>query len=156
MNGLTPCPSHGLTLSLSLFLFYPLSLSHPFPSLWSLYVFLFLIQIKLSVAEKYRDQRVKVFGWVHRFRVQGKDIMFIVLRDGYGYLQCVLNNNLVMSPSSHSSLLNFFRSLFPFLFSIFASHSLFTSNSIFASNSIFDSNFIHIAVLLLMKLVPYI
>lgn len=37
-----------------------------------------------------RDVRVKVSGWVHRLRVQGKDMMFIVLRDGYGLIQCVL------------------------------------------------------------------
>jgi asparaginyl-tRNA synthetase len=46
--------------------------------------------IKLFSAEQNRDCRVKVSGWVHRLRVQGKDMMFIVLRDGYGYIQCVL------------------------------------------------------------------
>ncbi|KIJ15564.1 hypothetical protein PAXINDRAFT_169027 [Paxillus involutus ATCC 200175] len=36
-----------------------------------------------------RDQRVRVSGWVHRRRDQ-QEIMFIVLRDGTGYLQAVL------------------------------------------------------------------
>ncbi|KAI8895155.1 hypothetical protein BC833DRAFT_567703 [Globomyces pollinis-pini] len=45
---------------------------------------------KLNNAASYRGSRIKVSGWVHRHRVQGKDMMFIVLRDGYGYLQCVL------------------------------------------------------------------
>lgn len=34
--------------------------------------------------------RVRVFGRVHRMRQQ-KDIVFITLRDGYGFLQCVVN-----------------------------------------------------------------
>lgn len=46
--------------------------------------------IKLYSAKDNRDVRVKVCGWIHRLRVQGKDMMFIVLRDGTGYLQCVL------------------------------------------------------------------
>lgn len=51
-------------------------------------------QIKIKEAANYRDQRIVVNGWVHRQRVQGKDMMFIVIRDGTGYLQCVLTGQL--------------------------------------------------------------
>ncbi|OLY80634.1 putative asparagine-tRNA ligase, cytoplasmic [Smittium mucronatum] len=50
--------------------------------------------IKINEAIHYRDQRVNVRGWVHRMRVQGKDFMFIVLRDGTANLQSILADRL--------------------------------------------------------------
>ncbi|KAK7116088.1 asparagine--tRNA ligase, cytoplasmic-like [Littorina saxatilis] len=50
------------------------------------------IKMRDSVAN--REVRVKVFGWVHECRRQGKNLMFVVLRDGTGYLQCVLTDKL--------------------------------------------------------------
>lgn len=38
-------------------------------------------------------ERIKVSGWVHRFRAQ-KGLAFIVLRDGTGFLQAVLSGDL--------------------------------------------------------------
>lgn len=52
-------------------------------------------KIKIRQSTQSRNKRVKVSGWVHRLRVQGKDMMFIILRDGSGYLQCVLTGKLV-------------------------------------------------------------
>ncbi|NXD73650.1 SYNC protein, partial [Eolophus roseicapillus] len=50
--------------------------------------------VKIAALEAYRGQRVKVFGWIHRLRRQGKNLMFVVLRDGTGFLQCVLSDEL--------------------------------------------------------------
>jgi asparaginyl-tRNA synthetase len=52
--------------------------------------------IKLKDAVANRNNRVKLQGWVHRLRVQGKDMMFIVLRDGYGLIQCVLTGRCAL------------------------------------------------------------
>lgn len=40
--------------------------------------------------------RVRVFGRVHRERKQ-KDVIFVTLRDGYGFMQCILTGQLAKS-----------------------------------------------------------
>jgi asparaginyl-tRNA synthetase len=49
-------------------------------------------KIKLYQAEINRGNRVKVNGWIHRVRKQ-KDMIFIILRDGHGYIQCILTGD---------------------------------------------------------------
>ncbi|KAJ3199241.1 hypothetical protein HDU67_002963, partial [Dinochytrium kinnereticum] len=50
--------------------------------------------IKIHAGKEHRGSRVSVSGWVHNLRVQGKDMMFVVLRDGSGYLQCLFKGKL--------------------------------------------------------------
>ena len=48
---------------------------------------------KIFEAKSLLETRIKVSGWVHNLRTQG-NIIFILLRDGTGFLQCVLSGNL--------------------------------------------------------------
>eukprot|EP00127_Corallochytrium_limacisporum_P003610 Clim_evm93s150 gene=Clim_evmTU93s150 len=50
--------------------------------------------VKIRTLEGHRGKRVEVRAWIHRMRRQGKNLLFLVLRDGTGYLQTVLNDNL--------------------------------------------------------------
>ncbi|KAI5481451.1 asparaginyl-trna synthetase [Pseudohyphozyma bogoriensis] len=50
-------------------------------------------RIKIKESVEHRGQRVRIFGWVHRLRQQG-GMTFLTLRDGTGYLQCVLAGRL--------------------------------------------------------------
>ena len=49
---------------------------------------------KICGLGSFRDQRVRVFGWVDKIRRQGRQLMFVILRDGTGYLQCLLADKL--------------------------------------------------------------
>jgi asparaginyl-tRNA synthetase len=55
-------------------------------------------RIKIHHALENRNIKVRLFGWVHRLRQQ-KGLIFLVLRDGTGFLQCVLTGKLVGHPS---------------------------------------------------------
>uniref|UniRef100_A0A0N4Z1V9 Asparagine--tRNA ligase, cytoplasmic n=1 Tax=Parastrongyloides trichosuri TaxID=131310 RepID=A0A0N4Z1V9_PARTI len=52
------------------------------------------ISIKLRDITQYVDKRIVVRGWVHRLRQQGKNLMFLTIRDGTGYLQVVMTDIL--------------------------------------------------------------
>ncbi|KAG9710559.1 asparaginyl-tRNA synthetase, partial [Aureobasidium melanogenum] len=52
------------------------------------------VQLRGNGVEK--GTRVRVFGRVHRYRQQ-KGLVFITLRDGYGFMQCILQGDLAKS-----------------------------------------------------------
>lgn len=58
------------------------------------YVYKIASQSKIGQLTELRSKRIRVFGWVHRLRQQ-KDIIFLVVRDGTGYLQTVLSGTVV-------------------------------------------------------------
>jgi len=64
--------------------------------------------LKIRDLEKHRGSRVKVFGWLDRIRTQGKAFIFVVLRDGTGYLQSILQDKNVPFPCGIISRAGFF------------------------------------------------
>ncbi|CAL9730471.1 asparagine--tRNA ligase, cytoplasmic [Monosporozyma unispora] len=53
-------------------------------------------KFKIGKSYAHVGERVKVSGWIHRLR-SNKKVVFIVLRDGTGYLQCVLSGDLALA-----------------------------------------------------------
>ncbi|KAH8930453.1 asparaginyl-tRNA synthetase [Atractiella rhizophila] len=53
-----------------------------------------------DLSEEFHGKRVKVGGWVHRLRAQ-KGLAFVVLRDGYGYLQAVFAGKELSSAAAN-------------------------------------------------------
>ncbi|KAF8911645.1 asparaginyl-tRNA synthetase [Gymnopilus junonius] len=51
---------------------------------------------KIAQLTDLRSKRVRIFGWVHRLRDQ-KGIIFLVVRDGTGYLQTVLSGKVAQT-----------------------------------------------------------
>ncbi|KAG0671247.1 asparagine--tRNA ligase [Maudiozyma exigua] len=54
------------------------------------------LRCKIDQSYTHVGERVKVSGWIHRLR-SNKKVVFIVLRDGSGYIQCVLTGNLALA-----------------------------------------------------------
>ncbi|CCE61300.1 hypothetical protein TPHA_0A02180 [Tetrapisispora phaffii CBS 4417] len=51
---------------------------------------------KINTSYAKVGERVKVSGWIHRFR-SNKKVVFVVLRDGSGFLQTVLSGDLALA-----------------------------------------------------------
>ncbi|KAF1744240.1 hypothetical protein MXB_5163 [Myxobolus squamalis] len=66
-----------------------------------------ILKIKISKALSCVGKRVSICGWVSSIRRQGKNLMFLIIRDGSGYLQCIFSDiqcqtsdALTLSPES--------------------------------------------------------
>jgi len=55
------------------------------------------VECKCYQLHLFVGRRVCVSGWVHQLRQQGSKLAFVVLRDGTGYVQCVLNEDMLRS-----------------------------------------------------------
>lgn len=51
-------------------------------------------KVKIRTVKDCIGKRVEICGWAHRVRRQSKKMMFIILRDGTGFLQCLLTKDL--------------------------------------------------------------
>lgn len=58
-------------------------------------------EAKIQECVNLRGKRLRINGWVHRLRRQGKALMFILLRDGTGFLQCVFANDLCKTKNAN-------------------------------------------------------
>lgn len=54
-------------------------------------------RVKIRECPELSGHRVKVFAFVHRIRQQRKDLTFLILRDGSGFLQAVLTGQLCLT-----------------------------------------------------------
>ena len=54
-------------------------------------------KIKIRDTNKYVGRRILVQGWIASKRQQGKKMIFVILRDGTGFLQCLLTGNLCLT-----------------------------------------------------------
>jgi len=54
------------------------------------------VKAKIGNLAPLRSKRVRAQGWVHRLRDQNK-IIFVVLRDGTGFLQCILSGQVAQT-----------------------------------------------------------
>lgn len=51
---------------------------------------------KISKSYEHVGERVKLYGWIHRLR-NNKKVVFVVLRDGTGFIQCVMSGDLALA-----------------------------------------------------------